>query len=136
MMSSAECSSSVARSHEVSSSVPSYPDHLTKYNNLHFRRWSTLESRTCAITYSCSLLMSTRDGGGWIQFRIVLGVSGSNIMMWKMGCMPHILSGRWRVKDREPNWRRGRNMSLLSLLMTHPFYCLSPHTTVFLLDSA
>jgi hypothetical protein len=102
MMSSAACASSVAGSHEVSLSVPLYPDHLAKYNNLHFRRWSTLESRTCAISYSCLPSMSIGGGGGWIQFGMVLGVSGSNITTWKMGWMLRILSGRRRVKDREP----------------------------------
>ena len=32
----------------------------------------------------------------------VIGVDGSSMKTWKMGCIACILSGSWRVKDTEP----------------------------------
>jgi len=54
-MSSGEFPSSVARIHEDSLSVPSYPVQWTKYRSLHLRQQlSTLESNTSVISNSGS----------------------------------------------------------------------------------
>ena len=70
------CSSSVAEIHEGSSSVPSYPAHLTRYCNLHLYRQLSLESRILEISYLGLLLMFTGGGGGWMQLGMVFGVDG------------------------------------------------------------
>ena len=64
---------SMAEIHEDSSSVPSYPAHLTRYCNLHLYCQSSLESRISEISYSGSLLMLTRGGGGWMRLGVVQG---------------------------------------------------------------
>ena len=56
------CPSSLARSQEVSSSVPPYLDQQTRYRSLHACHLSSLESRILEISYSSS--SSTVIGGG------------------------------------------------------------------------
>jgi len=63
-MTSEACVSSEAGSHEVSSSVPSYLAHLTRYRSLHFLHLSILELRISEIQYSGSLLIMIGGSGG------------------------------------------------------------------------
>ena len=107
--------SSLAGNQEVSSSVPSYLDHLTKYRSLHtWRRLSNLESRISEILYSGSPSISTGGGGGWIRLGMEFGVLGSSMETWKTGWIAHMESGSWRVNNKGLLW------------MTHPTPFLSP----------
>ena len=45
--------------------------------------------------------MITGGGGVSVQFRNSLRVEGSNMEMWKMGWIPYMELGRWRVKEME-----------------------------------
>jgi hypothetical protein len=58
------CPSSLARIHEVSSSVPLYPDHWTRQRSLHACLLSNFELRISEILYSGSSSMITGGGGG------------------------------------------------------------------------
>ena len=93
-------SSSEARIHDVSLSVPAYPVQWTSYSSLHLlRRLSIVESRTLAISYSGSLSTKTGGGGGWTQSGITFEVASSNIETWNMGWMARRLSGRRMVTE-------------------------------------
>ena len=61
-----------------------------------------LESNISEILNSVSPLMVTGGGRVSVQFGYSLGVEGSNMETWKTGWMPHMESGRWRVKETEP----------------------------------
>ena len=75
------CLSSVVEIHEDSSSVPSYPAHLTRYCNLHLYCRSSLELRISEISYLGSLSTLTGGRGGWMQLGMVFGVDGSRMEM-------------------------------------------------------
>ena len=60
------CMSSVVEIHKDSSSVLSYPAHLTRYCNLHLYCQSSLELRISEILYSGLPSMLTGGGGGWM----------------------------------------------------------------------
>src|SRR6266481_2352502 len=99
-MSSRAFPSSVARIHEVSSSVPSYPVQQTRSSSLHCTRWlSSLDSETLAISNSGLLSMYMGGGGGWKRPRMVLVVMGSSMDTWKMGWTAWRLSGSMRVTE-------------------------------------
>src|ERR1700730_2062091 len=95
------CTSSVAGNQDVSSSVPSYPVHCTKYRSLQMRRLSILELSTLEISCSKSPSISTRGGGGTMQFGIVFGVTGSSMEMWKTGWTACMASGSQSMKECE-----------------------------------
>ena len=70
------------RIHEVSSSIPSYPDQRTRYSSLHrHHRWSTFESSISDISNSGSPSTSTGGGGVGMQPGIELDEYFSN---WDM----------------------------------------------------
>ena len=46
-------------------------------------------------------MMMGRDGVS-VQVGNLLGVEGSNMVMWKMGWMLRMELERWRVKETEP----------------------------------
>src|SRR3984893_14424367 len=96
------CSNSVAGSQDVSSLVPSYLVHCTKYRSLQMWRLSILESSTLEILCSKSLSISTGGGRGTIQFGIVFRVMGSSMEMWKMGWTACMASGSQSTKECEP----------------------------------
>ena len=97
--------SSLAGNQEVSSSVPSCPDHLTKYRSLYTQhRLSNLESRVSEISYSGSPSMSTGSGGGWIHLGMEFRVLGSSMETWKTGWIARMESGSWRVNNKGPAW--------------------------------
>src|SRR6266481_4421578 len=99
-MSSGAFPSSVVRIHEVSSSVPSYPIHWTRYSSLHWtRQLSTLESKTSAISNLGSLSTYMGGGGGWEQPGMVLAIAGSSMDMWNMGWTAQRLSESLRVTE-------------------------------------
>src|SRR5882724_5349949 len=105
--SSEACPSSEARIQEVSSSVPSYPVHRTRYNSLQApRRLSILESRISEISNSGSSSTMIGGGGGGNQSGIGFRVAGSNIEMWKTGCTARRLSGSRRVTEWVPGSAR------------------------------
>src|ERR1700719_4099766 len=101
-MASEACSNSVAGNQDVSSSVPSYPVHCTKYRSLQMWHLSILELSTSEILCSKSPSISTRGGGGTIRFGIVFGVTGSSMEMWKTGWTAHMASGSLSMKECEP----------------------------------
>src|ERR1700730_305817 len=96
------CSNSVAGNQDVSSSVPSYLVHCTKYRSLQMQRLLILESSTLEISCSKSPLISTGGGGGTIRFGIVFGVTGSSMEMWKTGWTARMTSGSRSMKECEP----------------------------------
>src|SRR6266481_6785935 len=99
-MSSRVFPSSVARIHEVSSSVPSYPVQQTRYSSLHWtQQLSSLESKTSAISNSGSLSTYMGGGGGWEQPRMVLAIAGSSMDTWNTGWTMQRLSGSLRVTE-------------------------------------
>src|SRR5882724_4332298 len=91
MTSSEACLSSEARIQEVSSSVPSYPIHQTRYNSLQAQhRLSILESRISEISNSGSL--STMMAGGGAGLNRGLGLGGW-VPTWKHGTLGVWLGG-------------------------------------------
>ena len=70
------CSDSMLEIHEDSSSIPSYPAHLTRYCKLHLYCWLSLELEFSEILYLDSPSTLARGGGGWMQLRMVFGVDG------------------------------------------------------------
>ena len=92
-----------ARNHEVSSSVPSYPVHFTRYSNLHFLHLSILELRISETSY---WFFINKDQRIW-RFNTVwklFGVEGSSIEMWKTGWIDQRCSGSQRVKEMVLTW--------------------------------
>ena len=73
---SESCLSSMVEVHEDSSSVPSYPAHLTKYCSLHLYHRLSLELRIPEISYSGSPLLLTGGGGRWMWLGMVFAVDG------------------------------------------------------------
>ena len=84
-MYSEACPSSDAGSHEVSSSVPSYPAHRTRYNSLQRLRLSIFESRISEISYSSLLSMIIGGSGAGVRSGYRFGVDGSSMETWNMG---------------------------------------------------
>ena len=102
-MSSDACSNSEANNHVVSSLVPSYPVHLTKYSSLHVHlQLSNFKSKMFSISYSGLPSMIAGGGRGAKQSGMVFRWVSLICEMWKMGWTACMESGRWRVTECMP----------------------------------
>ena len=84
-MYSKACPSSDTVSHEVSSSVPSYPVHQTRYNSLQRLRLSIFESKISEISYSSSSSIIIGGSGAGVRSGYGFGVDGSSMETWNTG---------------------------------------------------